>query len=103
MAPAIDQVLRQLPEYEFIVYNQDIAAILFYSQELSRVKYFKDKVSLEKALTEPCSKVRLCYIKGQDFSGLDSSVIEKYRVILKYKDSMVIVNPQESQLTAVLP
>lgn len=103
VAPVLDKILRQLAEYEFIVYNQDVAAILFYSQELSRVKYIKDKASLEEALTAPYAKVRLCYINEQDFLGLNLSAREKYRTILKYKDRIVIVSPQEPPLTVVLP
>ena len=103
MAPVIDKILRQLAEYEFIVYNQDVAAILFYSQELSCVKYIKDKASLGEALTAPYAKARLCYINEEDFLGLNLSVREKYRTILKYKDKIVIVSPQEPRLTVVLP
>jgi len=103
LAPVIDQVLRQLPEYDFIVYKQDVSSILFYSQELSRVKYIKDKASLEEALTAPYAKVRLCYINEQDFLKLNLSAREKYRTILKYKDRIVIVSPQEPPLTVVLP
>lgn len=103
MAPVIDKILRQLPEYEFIAYKQDVAAILFYAQELSRVKYIKDKALLEEALTAPYAKVRLCYINEQDFLGLNLSVREKCRTILKYKDRILIVSPQEPPLTVVLP
>jgi len=103
MAPVIDKVLRQLPEYEFIVYNQDVAAILFYSQELSRVKYLKDKPLLEEALGAPYAKARLCYIDEKDFLGLNLSVREKCRTILKYKDMIVFVSPQDTGLTIVLP
>jgi len=85
------------------VYNQDVAAILFYSQELSRVKYIKDKAALEEALTSPYAKVRLCYINERDFSELNVAVRQKYRTILKYKDRIVIVSPQEPGLTVVLP
>lgn len=103
IAPVIDQTLKQLPEYEFIVYNQDVASILFYSQELSRVKYIKDKAPLEEALTAPYAKVRLCYINERDFSELSVAVRQKYRTILKHKDRIVIAGPQEPPLTVVLP
>jgi len=103
MAPVIDEILKQVPEYEFIVYNQDVASILFYSQELSRVKYIKDKASLEEALTAPYAKVRLCYINERDFSELSITAREKCRTVLKYKDRIVIVSPQEPPLTVVLP
>jgi len=77
--------------------------ILFYSQELSRVKYIKDKASLEETLTAPYAKARLCYINEQDFLGLNLSAREKYRTILKYKNKIVIVSPREPPLTVVLP
>ncbi len=103
IAPVIDEILKQLPEYEFIVYNQDVASILFYSQELSRVKYRKDKSALEDELTAPSTKPRLCYINAQDFSGLNVSIRQEYQTILKYKERIVIVNPQDSRLTVTLP
>lgn len=103
MAPLIDKILRQLPEYEFIVYNQDVAAILFYSQELSRVKYIKDKPALEETLTSPYAKARFCYLNERDFSQLNVAARQKYRAILKYKDRILIVNPQDAALTVELP
>lgn len=103
MAPAIDEILRQLPEYEFIVYKQDVASILFYSQELSRVKYIKDKAALEGELAAPSTKPRLCYINEQDFSGLNVSLKQEWRPILKYKDRAVIINPQDLELIIALP
>ena len=103
MAPVIDRILKQLPEYEFIVYKQDRSSILFYSQELSRVKLIKDKTLLEEALAAPYPKPRLCYMKEEDFSGLDALVIEKCRILLKYKDMIVIVSPKEPQLVVTLP
>ena len=103
MAPFIDEILKQLPEYEFIVYHQDVASILFYSQELSRVRNLKDKQVLEEALLEPSTKVRLCYLNERDFSGLNVSVRQEYQAILKYKDRIVIINPRDSRLTVTLP
>lgn len=103
LAPVIDGILKQLPEYEFIVYNQDVAAILFYSQELSRVKFISNKASLEEALSAPFAKARLCYINEEDFSGLNASAREKWRTILKYKDRIVVVSPREQHLDVRLP
>ena len=80
IAPVIDQTLKQLPEYEFIVYKQDVASILFYSQELSRVKCINDKAALEETLTAPYAKVRLCYINERDFSELSVAVRQKYQL-----------------------
>lgn len=103
IAPFVDGLLKQLPEYEFMVYNQDIAAILFYSQELSRVKYIKDKASLEEALAASNTKTRLCYINEEDFLGLNLSTREKWRTILKYKDKIVVINPLQPQIAVLLP
>jgi len=103
LAPVIDETLKQLPEYEFIAYKQDVASILFYSQELSRVKYIQDKVQLEEELNKPSVKPRLCYLNEQDFSELSFSTMQKYQTILKYKDMLVIANPQEAKLTVTLP
>jgi len=103
LAPAIDQLLKQLPEYEFIVHNQDSAAILFYSQELTRVKSITDRASLEAALNPSDSKIRLCYLSKQDFLKLAPSLRQNCRVILKYKDRIVIVNQKEPGFVVTLP
>jgi hypothetical protein len=103
MAPVIDEILKQLPEYEFIVYKQDIASILCYSQELSRVKYIEDRTRLEEELNRVSSKPRLCYINEQDFLNLNLSVRQKYQTILKYKDKMIIIEPPDLRLTVTLP
>ncbi len=103
IAPVIDETLKQIPGYEFIVYKQDVASILFYSQELSRIKYIKDKVTLEEELNMPSIKPRLCYINEQDFLGLGVSTRQKCRAILKYKDKIIIASPQDLGLTIALP
>jgi hypothetical protein len=103
MAPVIDEILKQLPEYEFIVYRQDVASVLFYAQELSRVKYIEEKSKLQEKLSEPSLRPQLCYISEQDFSSLDSSVRQECRIILKYKDRIVVLKPRDLNLTIVLP
>lgn len=103
LAPAIDQILKQIPEYDFVVYKQDVASLLFYSQELARVKYIKDETSLENELATVSNKPRLCYLNEQNFSALDLSIRQKYRVILKHKDRIVILSPADLSITVVLP
>jgi 4-amino-4-deoxy-L-arabinose transferase-like glycosyltransferase len=93
MAPDIDRVLRQAPGYEFIDYRQDISAILFYSQELSRVKYIKEKALLEESLSAPSPQAKFCFMKEDDFLELNAALKEKFRVILKYKN-MVLAGPK---------
>lgn len=104
LAPVIDETLRKLPGYEFIVYKQDAASILFYSQELSRVKYIEDKVKMEDELGSTLSvKPKVCYMSEEDFLELNPSVRQKWQVLLKYKDRIVIVTPQAAGLTVALP
>lgn len=101
--PAVDGLLKQLPEYEFIVYKQDTAAVLFYSQELKRVRSISDKAALEDALSLYSSKPRLCYISEKDFLGINLATRENYRVALKYKDRIIIVSPKGLDLVVMLP
>ncbi len=103
MAPVIDTFLRQMPEYEFIVHNQDGSAVLFYSQELSRAKFINDKASLENELTQNSAKPRLCYLSEQDFAALAPAVRQKCQIILKYRNNIVIVNQKDLGLVAILP
>lgn len=103
LAPAVDQLLKQLPEYEFMVHNQDTAALLFYSQELSRVKYIADKAVLEKELTLADTKPRLCYLSEEDFAKLNPAVKQNCRAVLKYKDKIIIVNQKNPALVVTLP
>lgn len=103
MAPVMDRLLKQLPEYEFIVYKQDKSSLLFYSQELTRAKYIENRASLEEALMLPAPAARFCYMSEQDFLGLSSNIRENYRVTLKYKDRILIASPKEPALPVILP
>ncbi|MDD4980528.1 MAG: glycosyltransferase family 39 protein [Candidatus Omnitrophica bacterium] len=104
LSPIIDETLKQLPEYEFIAYKQDMASLLFYSQELSRVKYIEDKVKMEDELgNNLLIKPRVCYMSEEDFLGLNPSVKQKWQILLKYKDRIVIVSPQAAGVTVILP
>ncbi len=103
LAPHIDQILKQLPRYDFYVYNQDAAAILFYSQELKRVKVIKDLKSLEEVLSAPAEVARFCYLSEQDFLGVSASGRQMCRLVLRYKDKVIIVNPKDQELTINIP
>jgi len=103
MAPDIDRLLKQIPEYEFIIYKQDSAAILFYSEELTRVKTIEDRAPLEEKLSEQIVKPRFCYMSEQDFAGLSPNIRENYRVIVKYNDRILIVSPKESGIVVTSP
>jgi len=91
MAPVIDRVLKDIPEYEFILYRYDQAATLFYSQELTRLTYFDDQASLEKALLASGRGVRVCLISQGNYQKLTPEIKEDYRVILRYKEMLLLV------------
>lgn len=103
MAPVIDQLLKQLPEYDFIVYRYDTAAILFYAHELTRVRSLQDKLALEDALSAPSKKPVLVFLAEQDFAGLNPSARQNCRVVLKYQDRLLIVNKRDLDLVVSLP
>jgi len=103
MAPVIDQFLRQLPEYEFMVYNQDKAAILFYSQELTRVTGITDLATLETELTSQSAKPKLCFMSDSDFLGLNAVTKQNCRIILSYKGKIVIINNKDLPFIVALP
>jgi len=102
LSPAVDRLIKQLPEYEFILYKQDQASMLFYSQELKRATSILEMGALEEALKDS-SKVKLCYISERDFSGLSQETQKNLRVILKYKDRLILVNQKDSGLLVILP
>jgi len=103
LAPVMDQILKRIPDYEFIVYNQDMASILFYSQQLQRVKYIKDKSALEEELNAFSAKPRFCYMREQDFTNLAPSINQKYQSILKYKDRVLVTSSVDLKLPLTLP
>lgn len=103
MAPFIDELLKQVPQYEFIVYRQDVAALLFYTQYLTRIKYFKDKNSLEEALSTSSDKAQLGYFSEVDFLQLAPLVREKFRTVIKCGDKIIVTNVKNSQLTVIIP
>ena len=103
LAPVIDQVLKQLPEYEFMVYNQDSAALLFYSQELKRVKNIRNQASLEEVLVLSDNLPRFCYLSEGDFVRLSPSARQNFRIILKYNDRIIISNQKDPAFFVTLP
>ena len=103
MLPVMDELLKQLPDYEFIAYNQDRASILFYSQELKRVKNLSSREDLEKTLSAADNRPRFCYLSQEDFAGLTPSVKQGCRIILKYKDRLIISSQQNPAFFVTLP
>lgn len=94
LAPFIDQLLKNVPEYEFIVYKQDVASILFYSQELKRVKSIKDKESLVNALAAAENNPKFIFTSEIDFAELNLDGREDYQILLKYKDRIIVASPK---------
>jgi 4-amino-4-deoxy-L-arabinose transferase-like glycosyltransferase len=103
ITPFLDEVLRKQAEYEFFVYHQDLSAILFYSQELVRAKSIADQGSLEKLLTQDEAKPRFFYLSEEDFLTLSPQIRENPRIILKYKDKIIMVNQKNFSPVIRLP
>lgn len=103
IAPFMDKILKQLPEYEFSSYRQDTASLLFYSQELSRLTYIQDIQKLEEKLTMPSSRPRLCYIGQEDLYALSPTLRQKYRALLKYRDKIVLIEEEALEFPLPLP
>ncbi len=103
IAPFVDELVKQAPGYEFILYKQDQASLLFYSQELKTVSPFTDKIALENALTKEDARVRFCYISERDFLGLNPSVRERLKVLFKHKDKVILVNQKDLGIVVKLP
>ncbi|MFA4888367.1 MAG: glycosyltransferase family 39 protein [Candidatus Omnitrophota bacterium] len=92
LAPAMDELLKQVVEYEFIVYRQDQASILWYSRQLRRISLIEDIPALEKELSQGQTKPRFCYIAEEDYALINPEIRNTCRVLLKYKNRLVIIN-----------
>lgn len=103
LAPFIDQVLKEAPGYEFILYNQDSSAILFYSRELTRVKSLNDAASLKDALSSSSAKPRFFYLNEEDFLALEPGIRNNYQIALKYKNKIIISNQKVQAPALTLP
>lgn len=102
MAPATEQILRQLPEYEFIVYKYDTAAVLWYVQSLCRVTYCNDQAALDNLAVSASDKPRLYFLREADLLQ-SPALYGNCRVLFKYKDRVLAVSPKNLVLTVVLP
>jgi hypothetical protein len=103
LAPVIDQVLKEIPEYEFFVYHQDAAALLFYSQQLTRVNKIEEKKLLEEKLSTPNQSPRFCYISEKDYALLSPAVKDNFHIVLKCKDKLILTDISEDKLVISLP
>ena len=101
--PVLDQSLKELPEYEFIVYKYDTSAVLFYSQQLKQVKPFNELTMLEKELILSSLKPRFIFITDSDFKQLNPQVAKNFRVFLKYKNRLVLTDIKDPLFIATLP
>ena len=102
LAPVIDRLLSQLSDYEFIIYNQDKAALLFYSSELREVLHITDRKSLEEALASSGHRMAFCYLCEADFTGLSPSVKRDCQIIARYKDRLFVANQKDPALFVTL-
>ena len=102
MAPVIEETLKENPGCEFIAYNYDGAAALWYVQSLTKMPSVKDLPALEDQLGVSTNNPRLCFISHEDFAQLSSAVRQNCRILLKYKKRLLVVAPKSSELAAVL-
>jgi 4-amino-4-deoxy-L-arabinose transferase-like glycosyltransferase len=103
LGPVFDEVLKQAPESDFLVYNQDTSAVIFYSQRLTRVRYFSDKKALENELSSPGRKVKFCYLPEAEFVGLSPAVKSNCRIIVRFKEMLLVSSPRMQEFIATLP
>lgn len=103
LAPTLDRILKQFPTYEFIVYKQDQSSILFYSKELIRVKLVLDEETLSRDLTEQDAPVCFCYILEKDFLTLKPQIRQVCRILLEYKDKLIIINRRDPGIVIEVP
>lgn len=103
MAPVIDQILKYAPEYEFIIYKQDQASLLFYSRELKEFRFFDSRINLEDALAAPAAKPIFLFSSGKDFAELGHSIKGNFRAILKYQDKVLTLSKEAPEIIVTLP
>ncbi|MDD2751702.1 MAG: glycosyltransferase family 39 protein [Candidatus Omnitrophica bacterium] len=103
ICPVIDQTLKGLPDYDFIVYKYDTAAILFYSQQLKKIQPLNELPVLVKELSLKSPKPRFIFISEDDFLQLGPAEIKDFRVLLKYKHRLVVTDLQGPQSRVSLP
>lgn len=103
MCPVIDETLKNIPDYEFIVYKYDTAAMLFYSQQLEKVQALNELPVLVKELSLASPSPRFIFISEEDLKQLTPEVIKDFRVILKYRNRLVLTDLKEPLSTVTLP
>jgi 4-amino-4-deoxy-L-arabinose transferase-like glycosyltransferase len=102
MSGGIDGILKQLDKYDFFVYKYDTAAILFYSQQLSRVKTLNSQVELLEALAAPLREARLVFMPQEDFLELDDSIKDDYRQLFRFQDRILVIDKFVSRPEVIL-
>jgi hypothetical protein len=102
MSGEIDGILKQLDKYDFFVYKYDTAAILFYSQQLSRVKTLNSQAELLEALAAPLREARLVFMPQEDFLELDDSIKDDYRQLFRFQDRILVIDKFVSRPEVIL-
>ncbi len=82
LVPRLDPILRAAPAGEFIVVNSDVASLLFYSGEVTRVTSAHHWPSFQDKLGETPTVRRYCLIGFSDWALLDPKVREKWTILL---------------------
>ncbi|MDD4953424.1 MAG: glycosyltransferase family 39 protein [Candidatus Omnitrophica bacterium] len=102
LGPFINQIRKQMPLHEFIVYREDKSALLFYAYEIKRSRSIDDKKVFEDMLKAK-DKSYLCYLSQGSFEELDSLSKLNSRIVLRYKDKIVLATPKNTDLPVALP
>jgi len=103
VAPVLDQLVKQAPKYEVVIYKQDRASLLFYSKEVRDLTMISEKGDLEKLLGSVNDKVRFYFLCDHDFNELSPDVKNSAKILFRYKDRIVVVNQKEPALVVTLP
>lgn len=103
MAPLVDEILKNTREYDFIVYRQDVASILFYSQELPYVYLSKDEESLQNKLADNSGKRLFLFISEKDYLNFKDSLKNYFVVLLRKQDKLLLTGKNSPYLHVSLP
>ncbi|MEW6008630.1 MAG: glycosyltransferase family 39 protein [Candidatus Omnitrophota bacterium] len=99
IAPIVDSILAKAEDFEFITYNQDDSALVFYSKQLENTQRIKDFDSLKfKLQQESQNKKRFCFLNSSDFENLEAAIKVRWHVLLKFDDKILIADKLQENL-----
>ena len=87
LAPRIDAVVKKAPG-EVIIVRQDVASLLFYSKQVTRVTPAYEMADFQDLLTKPAKGRRYCLIGRKDLALLDPAVQARWKPIIDDGDRL---------------